>query len=639
MLWYFPEKYYILCTCEGVEYITEKELSYFKHLCKKSKKCKKTIDNFPYWKYNQLVMQLGISKSISKRKKESALIMRKQTKLVAVLSTAALLAIGASMTSFAATGWQEEDGTWVYYNRDEERATEEWKRSGDNWFWLDDNGEMAVDQLIEDDDDYYYVNESGAMVSNQWVAIENEDAGEEDEPDVYWYYFQANGKAYKRSDNASEDSVSAKTINGKKYAFDEEGKMLYGWVQGGERQTDDDAWKESLYYFGDENDGAMSLGWRQISIVDDEYEDIQPGDEYWDEDQDRWFYFQTSGKKVVADEDDVADNDQAIKTKTINGQKYGFDQYGRMIGDWYSEFATSATASDGGQGLASYSSSFMYFSDPESGARVTKGWFKVVPGYYLQEDKYNDGDDYWYYADGDGELYANEIKTIKGKKYAFDNYGRMIDGLVFLQMKKENNRVDSSEIVQKFADDGDVPYDTEDNFDEFVSADNYATEISNGEIRCFYFGSGDDGAMKTGRQTVDIDGDNFTFKFKDSSSSKGAGIHGEDDHKLYAAGKLIEADSDDKYKVVVYNEDTDGTITMTKMDTDEFLAKYTNGGVEDEDGDTTWTVDDSRVPEGTKLYLVNTSGAMVKNKSAAKDGEDYKFNVDNYLIESVTLED
>ena len=48
--------------------------------------------------------------------------MRKQTKLVAVLSTAALLAIGASMTSFAATGWAEEDGTWVYYNRDGERA-------------------------------------------------------------------------------------------------------------------------------------------------------------------------------------------------------------------------------------------------------------------------------------------------------------------------------------------------------------------------------------------------------------------------------------------------------------------------------------------------------------------------------------
>ena len=35
--------------------------------------------------------------------------MRKQTKLVAVLSTAALLAIGASMTSFAATGVEIEN--------------------------------------------------------------------------------------------------------------------------------------------------------------------------------------------------------------------------------------------------------------------------------------------------------------------------------------------------------------------------------------------------------------------------------------------------------------------------------------------------------------------------------------------------
>ena len=41
--------------------------------------------------------------------------MRKQTKLVAVLSAAALLAMGASMTSFAA-GWQKDDaGVWHYY--------------------------------------------------------------------------------------------------------------------------------------------------------------------------------------------------------------------------------------------------------------------------------------------------------------------------------------------------------------------------------------------------------------------------------------------------------------------------------------------------------------------------------------------
>ena len=170
--------------------------------------------------------------------------MKKQTKLVAVLSTASLLAIGASMTSFAATGWVEENGTWVYYDRDEQRVTDQWARSGNGWYYLDENGEMATDRLIDDGDKYYYVDSNGVMVTNQWVAIENEDAGEDDEPEHYWYYFQANGKALTNDDNSD---VSLKTINGKKYAFDEEGKMLFGWVaeDNAERidNTDGDAFK------------------------------------------------------------------------------------------------------------------------------------------------------------------------------------------------------------------------------------------------------------------------------------------------------------------------------------------------------------------------------------------------------------
>ena len=542
--------------------------------------------------------------------------MRKQTKLVAVLSTAALLAIGASMTSFAATGWVEEDGTWVYYNRDEERATEEWKKSGDNWFWLDDNGEMAVDQLIEDDDDYYYVNEAGAMVSNQWVAIENEDAGEEDEPDYYWYYFQANGKAYTRPDSADEDSISARTINGRRYAFDEEGRMLYGWVQGGERQTDDDAWREADYYLGDENDGAISQGWVQISITDDQYEDdLQPGDEYWDEDQDRWFYFLTSGKKVKADS--TADND--LKQRTISGRRYGFDGYGRMVASWYKEGTISdaeATQND-----AAYSSEFMYFSDPEDGARMTRGWFKVVPGYYLEEDEYSDGSDYWYYADGSGKLYANEIRSINGRRYAFNQNGRMLDGLVLLQMKYRNTsdagemRFESTDIETVLDSDGSLPYDTEDNFNDTVNgehdtgssdeitlrSESVAQALSNGELRFYYFGDSEDGSMKTGRQTVEIDGEDFTFKFRDSSSSRGASIHGMDDHKLYNGGKMFRADSDDRYRAVVYVEYTDGTITMEDMDVDDFLDTYTDGGRDTEDGDeTVWSVLPGAVVEDGK---------------------------------------
>ena len=194
--------------------------------------------------------------------------MKKQTKLVAVLSTAALLAIGASMTSFAATGWAEEDGTWVYYDRNGDKVTDKWAKSGNNWYYLDNNGEMAIDTLIEDGDNYYYVDVNGVMAANQWVAIDNEDAGDDDEPEHYWYYFQANGKALKNGDN---NKVALKTVNGKKYAFDDEGKMLYGWVKSDDASriddTDGDAFKDGDYYFGGEDDGAMTTGWVLMDIT------------------------------------------------------------------------------------------------------------------------------------------------------------------------------------------------------------------------------------------------------------------------------------------------------------------------------------------------------------------------------------
>ena len=425
----------------------------------------------------------------------------------------------------------------------------------------------------------------------------------------------------------------------------------------------------------------MAQGWVQISIVDDEYEDdLQPGDEFWDEDQDRWFYFQSSGKKVRAD------SDNELEEKTINGQKYGFDYEGRMVASWFSEEVENgstsvasedneASSSDAGI-LASFSRSFKYFSDPEDGARYTRDWFKVVPGYYLEEDEYNDGDEYWYYADGDGELYANEIKTIKGKKYAFNENGRMLDGLVLLEMEeKKNGGYASSDILHKYNDDATYNYETEDDFDDLVF--NYSEALTSGKLRFSYFGDEDDGAMKDGRQTVELDGENFTFKFKDSSSSKGAGIHGEDDDKLYMGGKLIEADSDDKYQVVLRIEndgEVDGIavnkdIRLVELDTDEFLEYCTELTEDnknqyeskfdvnyDEDGDeTTWVLDltDDVIDDilgdyysgkdfgdkGTiQFNLVNTSGSMVKNKSSAKDGEDYEFDVDSFKIQSVTLE-
>ena len=545
--------------------------------------------------------------------------MRKQTKIAAIVSAAALLAIGASMTSFAATGWQEEDGTWVYYNRAGEKVANSWEYSGDNRFYLDDAGNMATDSLIEDNDDYYYVDANGAMVRNRWVAIDNESAGEDNQPDVWWYYFQANGKAYKNTHAAG--TIFKRVINGKTYCFDEDGKMQYGWVKKDDGVTDydDNAYQEAEYYFGDENDGAMSIGWREIALTDvADAEDEQPGDSYWDSDQVRWFYFKASGAKQTSS-----------TNKTINGRKYGFDQYGRMIADWHNNSLGAATYQNASRrgssnnatatATAAYAKDFMYFSSPEDGARFTKGWFKVVPGYYLNYADYDNGTDRWYYADGNGNLYAGQIKTIKGKKYAFDLKGGMISGLALL-------RTDGNTIYE-YADD-DSKYDSQDTFM------NTARGLSS-DWGFYYFSDNEDkdGSMKTGTQKISLDGESFSFNFKKGGTKKGQGVTGLSEKKYYLGGMLLTADADNKIEIV--NKSTLEKITVSKLTADLGLTGvdasrkigqaskgdviYTNTGVDTDGADLTALTGD--------YVVVNVSGNVVKSGSKV-DGDGFKVVLD-----------
>ena len=586
--------------------------------------------------------------------------MKKQTKLVAVLSTAALLAIGASMTSFAATGWAEEDGTWVYYDRNGDKVTDKWAKSGNNWYYLDSNGEMAVDTLIEDGDNYYYVDVNGVMAANQWVAIDNEDAGDDDEPEHYWYYFQANGKAYKQGDAGK---VSLKTINGKKYAFDEEGKMLYGWVDENTAEridnTDGDAFtQDATYYFGGEDDGAMTTGWLLIDVTydaatEDSYKYIAPAFND-DEDQTRWFYFKSNGKMVKAD------NEGETKDKTINGKKYAFDHNGAMVAEWSLDQKDAKKASDsekralvgeatasnawtGNGKYAEYSKAWKYFNSVEDGARISKGWFKVVAAEYLNSSKYDDDEDAWYYADGSGNLYAGEFKTINGKKYAFRNDGRMLSGLKFI---KDDGNGYFDDV--RADDDDNHAFDDEEKFlDEardFYEAEGY---------KCYYFGGGEDGAMRTGKTSLTFDGENTNFYFEKSGGKKGAGVTGEKDDKLYQSGMLLKADTDDKYIVVEKQTHfkADGSkdyVTYTKLDgAKEFLDATgvtktdvlgsnegntpintgNNTTKKAEDLSEAYTIAYNGTVSGVQYdyILVNTSGKVINTKSKNKDGNDYYY--------------
>ena len=160
--------------------------------------------------------------------------------------------------------------------------------------------------------------------------------------------------------------------------------------------------------------------------------------------------------------------------------------------------------------------------------------------------------------------------------------------------------------------------------------------------------------MKTGKTTIEIDGDKFTFNFEESGSKKGQGTTGEDDDKIYQSGMLLKAGSDEKYQVVMVSttpvgegENVKNVKTYTKLDdVEEFLGKLgmsTDDALTEEeikatdlssygitkkasDIDELYLVKDKADKDVYKL--VNTSGKIVDKKSRNKDGNDYYYTVD-----------
>lgn len=454
--------------------------------------------------------------------------MRKEMKQLLIPCVAVAFTAGTCMISFGASGWQNEDGIWRYANSDGGYASEEWKKSGNDWFWLDADGEMLKNSLVEDDDNYYYVNEAGAMVRNEWHELENTD-DDDDAADTCWYYFGPNGKAYKAG---SSGKTTFKTIarsggGSSKYAFDEEGRMLYGWVdEESGRVTGEDAWKTGVYYLGTNGDGALRANrWELLEVEDDENEDDDFEGSYW-------FWFNTNGKKVQD------------TTKTINSRKYRFGEFGNAVFNWYSK-ASSSTASE----------SDMYYNKPDQ-CWQAQGWFQSVPDKDIDPEGYEDGDIYWYYALKSGELVKSELKKINGQYYGFDEYGKMLHGLY--KMSVNDRDIQSYEEIE---DEDDLP-DEDDGWD------------------VYYFGdSPKEGAMKTGSTRIRLDGEEYTFEFKKSGSDRGAGYNGINDGSVYIKGKLLKADRDAKLEKVTYDGaeylvNTSGKIQKKKNNVKDADDKY-----------------------------------------------------------------
>ena len=530
--------------------------------------------------------------------------MRKQTKIAAIISAAALLAFGASMTASAAIGWQEENGTWVYYRAEGEKVTSAWQKSGDHTFWLDENGEMATDKLVEDRENFYYVNDKGHMVVNQWVEIDNTTDDAEEAPATVWYYFQADGKAYK----GSGSGISFKKIGEKHYAFNTEGRMLFGWVNSdGERQTGDDAWKSGVYYLGASDDGArVTSKWLQLSVVDD------------NDNKDYWFYFQHAGKKYAGE----------VK-RTINGKKYSFDADGNMLSGWFEASVPSgvpaprtdrATNLDVNQPVEG----FVYHGSKDDGALYTNRWFKVAPSKWfdLQDSSDKEYNERWFYSDAQGNPTMSKIKTINGRKYAFDAQGEMISGLVKLVIGAGGNITAVEEL------------------DTYSKVLNVAGFASNGTLNggvagvtdpttgsgVYYFGEETDGSLRSGNANISVDGESLSYRFS-TASNKGMGLHGKDGKSAYYINGLkVRASSDEKFKA--YKIDTAGgnPVIVEALNSKALVdtSQHDTKRIGSETAIDTSAGSGGLVAApaaGANVVVISSSGALQQN-GAKKDGND-----------------
>ena len=331
--------------------------------------------------------------------------MRKQTKIAAVVSAAALLALGASITSFAAAKgtWMMVDGEWYCYDKNGDVYENTFCSSNGKEYYVGDDGMLVRSSWVEYDGDYYFVNSSGAKITNDWrltTPYEDEDADEE------WFYFQSTGK---RADNKKI------LYKGSTFFFDADGKMLTGWVTAEDTNVanEENDIQTNTTFYCDETGARVESAWVYTTAPSTPDDDAD-ADEHW-------YYLKSSGKVATG------------KQSNVKGQAFILgnqsDNLGQMLTGWvggdlnaenkyeYEEIDGETDA----RALSSVDVAYycLYDEDKADGHIQKNKWMKTwKPEEAYEEDE--DEDKYWYWLEKDGKAYIPESKDVKARGYKYD---------------------------------------------------------------------------------------------------------------------------------------------------------------------------------------------------------------------------
>jgi hypothetical protein len=431
--------------------------------------------------------------------------------------------------------------------------------------------------------------ESGRENSGQ-----EEDQSEPAVPRNQWTY-QAEGNVWYYYGRDQERVRGRQLIHGETYFFDEEGKMLTGWVASGDKIGD----SAEIYHSGGVDDSVYYCDttgkmcrkqWMPAYAPDSPYFEVFSGPAQDADENVNWYYFDEKGHPYQN------------KKLTYEGNDYYFDEEGVRLSGWVYEDdrdekvryvkVTDETedAWGGWVGENDYAENYYahnpqnyIYCDPDSGAASKSCWITAKPpgkdegeddrsfycgkdGHIVTQYRYGfsrDAGDWEVYEDKfHPAIVADNIKPWKVENdkigtYAFNGApgsDKADDGYVGFIFKAddgryyicENNgaRIDGLFLITK-------------------RSDSILTKFPNG-----FYDFSDNAAMVTGPRvkTSEYGNEDFYYYFSEKTDDKnyrGRGVTGVYDGKLYYQGLAVGASGTERYELVyvpeIANRDGDAT--------------------------------------------------------------------------------
>ena len=433
-----------------------------------------------------------------------------------------------NFANFAFSGWHKINGESCYLDEYGRLTINAFRESDGKKYYLGEDGFLSRNQIFEYNGFIYCTDETGARIENQFVTVNafNDPYGNFT-PGIY--YFDDTGRTIVRKDNKFY-----KNIDGKNYAFSEEGYLVEGWIDedGNEITNPDNILQEGVYY-AQPGGVLLTNSWynfnNDLGVVYADGTETRFNSERYEYLDDFWMYFDQKGKKVKAD----GTNDVKEKKKYISGNEYAFDEYGIML----NTFTVNGDLDYSQKQNPSLQEDIKYYS--ENGELIKNSWIKTIPSELLSQPDYDDLEENWYRTDANGKVIHNKVKKINDKKYLFDGQGKMRTGFAL-----SNNELFISSFKPEELKKDDFIY----TIDEGSTL--HGVEL--GELRFFGVDEDVDGSMITGEMHIELDDGRYEFLF--DSRGIAFGSHStvkKKNNNFYLNGLRLKPWNEEKYGVLI----------------------------------------------------------------------------------------